>query len=86
MIFFIIIKRNSSRIKKKNFEKIGNLQMWEHLIHTLKGQKVFIDTDSEFIIKKTKKKTTPKLLFELILMLFFCKIRLMKVVSSCPLF
>ena len=37
-------------------------------------------------IKKTKKKTIPKLLFELILMLFFCKIRLMKVVFSCLLF
>lgn len=56
MIFFIIIKHNSSRIKKKNFKKIGKLQMWEHLINTLKGQKVFIDTDSELIIKKTKKK------------------------------
>tara|TARA_B100001113_G_C21034818_1_gene589631 strand:- start:4 stop:663 length:660 start_codon:yes stop_codon:yes gene_type:complete len=56
MIFFIIIKHNSSRIKKKNFKKIGKLQMWEHLIYTLKGQKVFIDTDSELIIKKTKKK------------------------------
>ena len=30
--------------------------MWEHLIYTLKGQKVFIDTDSKLIIKKTKKK------------------------------
>lgn len=56
MIFFIIIKHNSSRIKKKNFEKIGKFHMWEHLIYTLKGQKVFIDTDSKLIIKKTKKK------------------------------
>ena len=56
MIFFIIIKHNSSRIKKKNFKKIGSLQMWEHLISKLKGQKVFIDTDSELIIKKIKKK------------------------------
>ena len=55
MIFFIIIKHNSSRIKKKNFEKIGKFHMWEHLIYTLKGQKVFIDTDSKLIIKKTKK-------------------------------
>lgn len=56
MIFFIIIKHNSSRIKKKNFKKIGKFHMWEHLIYTLKGQKVFIDTDSKLIIKKTKKK------------------------------
>ena len=56
MIFFIIIKHNSSRIKKKNFKKIGSLQMWEHLISKLKGQKVFIDTDSDLIIKKIRKK------------------------------
>ena len=37
-------------------------------------------------IKKNRKNTIPKLLFELILILFFCKLRLMKVVSSCPLF
>ena len=55
MIFFIIIKNNSSRIKKKNFRKVGNLQLWEHLIHTLKGQKVFIDTDSDLVINKCKK-------------------------------
>ncbi len=55
MIFFIIIKNNSSRIKKKNFRKVGNLQLWEHLIHTLKDQKVFIDTDSGLVINKCKK-------------------------------
>ena len=52
MLFFIIIKHNSLRIKKKNFKKIGKYQMWEHLIRTLKGQKVFIDTDSPAVIKK----------------------------------
>jgi CMP-N-acetylneuraminic acid synthetase len=55
MLFFIIIKHNSSRIKKKNFKKIGSFQMWEHLIRTLKGQKVFIDTDSDIVLKKCKK-------------------------------
>ena len=55
MLFFIIIKNNSFRIKKKNFKKIGKYQMWEHLIRTLKGQKVFIDTDSPTVIKKCNK-------------------------------
>jgi N-acylneuraminate cytidylyltransferase len=55
MLFFIIIKHDSLRIKKKNFKKIGKYQMWEHLIHTLKGQKVFIDTDSPAVIKKCNK-------------------------------
>ena len=55
MFFFIIIKHNSERIKKKNFKKIGKLQLWEHLITTLKNKKVFIDTDSNYVIKKCKK-------------------------------
>jgi N-acylneuraminate cytidylyltransferase len=52
MIFFIIIKHNSVRIKKKNFKKIGNKPLWQHLILNLKGEKVFVDTDSQKIIKE----------------------------------
>ena len=55
MIFFIIIKHNSLRIKKKNFQKVGNKQLWQHLIYTLKGEKVFVDTDSKIILNKCKK-------------------------------
>ncbi len=55
MIFFIIIKHDSERIRKKNFKKIGKLQLWQHLILKLKGKKVFIDTDSKPILKKCKK-------------------------------
>ena len=55
MFFFIIIKHNSERIKKKNFKKLGKLELWKHLITTLKEQKVFIDTDSKKIIKDCKK-------------------------------
>ena len=54
MLFFIIIKQNSKRIKNKNFKKIGKLELWKHLILTLKGEKVFIDTDSKKIIKFCK--------------------------------
>ena len=50
MLFFIIIKQNSKRIKNKNFKKIGNHVLWKHLIFTLRGQKVYIDTDSDQII------------------------------------
>ncbi len=56
MLFFIIIKHNSKRIKKKNFKMLGKLPLWEHLINSLKNQKVFIDTDSDKIIKICKKK------------------------------
>ena len=55
MIFFIIIKHNSERIKKKNFKKIGKHQLWQHFVLKLKGKKVFIDTDSKTILKKCKK-------------------------------
>ena len=51
MLFFIIIKHNSKRIKKKNFKMLGKLPLWEKLIRSLKNQKVFIDTDSDKIIK-----------------------------------
>jgi CMP-N-acetylneuraminic acid synthetase len=55
MLFFIIIKKNSQRIKNKNFKKIGKLELWKHLVTNLKGQKVFIDTDSQQIINSSKK-------------------------------
>lgn len=56
MKFFIIIKNNSQRIKKKNFVKLGKKSLWEHLIIELKGKNVFIDTDSPKIISECKKK------------------------------
>ena len=55
MIFFIIIKHNSERIRNKNFKKIGKHQLWQHFILKLKGKKIFIDTDSKTILKKCKK-------------------------------
>jgi CMP-N-acetylneuraminic acid synthetase len=55
MFFFIIIKHNSQRIKKKNFKKIKGLELWKHLILTLKNEKVFVDTDSKKIINDCKK-------------------------------
>ena len=50
MKFFIIIKKKSQRIKKKNFATLGGKQLWKHLILELKGQKVFVDTDSKEVI------------------------------------
>ena len=55
MKFFIIIKEKSQRIKKKNFVKLGNKQLWKHLILELRGQKVFVDTDSKKVILNCKK-------------------------------
>ena len=55
MLFFIIIKHKSQRIKNKNFKYLGHQELWKHLIYKLKGQKVYIDTDSNRVLKDTKK-------------------------------
>ena len=53
MKFFIIIKKNSERIKKKSFLKIGKYPLWEHFLRKFKStDQIFIDTDSPEIIKK----------------------------------
>ena len=63
MKFFIVIKEKSQRIKKKNFVKLGNKELWKHLILELKGQEVFLDTDSNKIISECKKKFPGRRLF-----------------------
>jgi CMP-N-acetylneuraminic acid synthetase len=55
MVFFIIIKKKSVRIKNKNFLKLGSKELWKHLMLELKGERVFVDTDSEEIIKQCGK-------------------------------
>lgn len=50
MKIFTYIKNNSSRIPKKNFQTIGGIPLWKHLINELQGEDVYIDTDSNKII------------------------------------
>ena len=53
MKVFTYIKRNSSRVPKKNFLNLGNLPLWKHLIYELSDiSDIFIDTDSYEIIKE----------------------------------
>lgn len=52
MKVFIIIKDQSERIERKNFQDLGDLPLWQHLIYELQGHDVYIDTDSEDVIKK----------------------------------
>ena len=54
MKVFFIIKHNSQRIKKKNFKKILNLELYKKVLYKFKNFKVFVDTDSERIIKSCK--------------------------------
>ncbi len=55
MKFFIYIKKKSQRIKNKNFKKLGKKELWKHLITELKGEKVYLDTDSKEILASCKR-------------------------------
>ena len=60
-ICFIPIKRHSSRVKRKNFQKIGNLQLYKILLNKLlkirnNFDEIIVDTDSKEIINFCKKK------------------------------
>ena len=52
MKFFIIIKEKSERVPNKNFILLGGIPLWKHLINELKGEDIYIDTDSEEILKE----------------------------------
>ena len=56
MKLFTIIKKDSSRVKRKNFQLIkNNTQLWEWTIKRLqKDNEIFINTDSEDILEKIK--------------------------------
>ena len=47
MKFFVIIKENSERLPNKNFLQLNGSPLYEHLLAELKGQKVYVDTDSD---------------------------------------
>lgn len=51
MKFFIIIKENSTRVPGKNFRELGGVPLWLHMMNTLKGEEVYIDTDSKRVIE-----------------------------------
>ena len=60
-ICFIPIKKHSSRIKKKNFKKIGDLSLYEILLNKMLKMRndfdeIIVDTDSKEIINFCKKK------------------------------
>ena len=52
MKIFTYIKNDSNRINKKNFQLIGGLELWKHLIYELNelGSEIYIDTDSDKVI------------------------------------
>jgi CMP-N-acetylneuraminic acid synthetase len=56
MKFFLIIKQESVRVPNKNFLKLGRDSLWEIMVKKLLTQNVFIDTDSNLILDKCKKK------------------------------
>jgi len=54
MKHFIIIKEYSERVANKNFLDLGGKPLYMHLLDELKGQEVFIDTDSDMIYERFK--------------------------------
>ena len=54
MKHFIIIKEYSERVPNKNFLDLGGKPLYKHLLDELKGQEVFIDTDSEKLYESLK--------------------------------
>ena len=60
-ICFIPIKKHSSRVKKKNFQKIGNTKLYKILLNKLLRirkdfDEIIVDTDSKEIVNFCKKK------------------------------
>jgi N-acylneuraminate cytidylyltransferase len=62
---FIPIKKNSKRVKNKNFQKIGNKKLYEITIEKAINaecfDKIFVDTDSEEIEEYCKKNNIIKI-------------------------
>jgi len=54
MKIFIPIKQNSQRVPNKNFRNFGGVPLYKHTIKKLSNFNVFIDTDSEKLIKQIK--------------------------------
>ena len=52
MKVFIIIKEISERIPKKNFQLLGDLPLWKHLVKELQDFNVYIDTDSKLVLNE----------------------------------
>lgn len=55
MVIYIPIKQNSQRVPNKNFRVFKGNPLWIHLIKKLSNYKVFIDTDSDEIIKESSR-------------------------------
>lgn len=49
MKIFIPIKENSQRVKRKNFRKINNNRLYNHMLYKLSDFEVYVDTDSDEI-------------------------------------
>ena len=58
MKFFIIIKEKSERLPDKNFLELGGISLYKHLLKSLlvSNYEVFVDTDSDIILKDLKHK------------------------------
>ena len=53
---FTIIKDQSERIPKKNFQILNGKELWKNLIEELSGFDIYINTDSEDVIRELNSK------------------------------
>ena len=64
-ICFVPIKKNSERLKNKNFKKIGKKPLFQHILDKIinikQFDKIVVDTDSEIIQKYCITKNIPYL-------------------------
>ena len=54
MKIFIPIKEVSQRVPKKNFRLFNDVPLYKHTLYKLKNFEVYVDTDSEEILKQIK--------------------------------
>lgn len=57
MKIFIPIKENSQRVKRKNFRKIKNNSLYNHMLYKLRNFEVYVDTDSDEIFRDINNNT-----------------------------
>lgn len=58
MIIFIPIKEKSQRVPNKNFRNFNGTPLYKHVLRRLKNHEVFVDTDSDEIIRECQTDTT----------------------------
>ena len=52
MKIFIPIKQKSQRVPNKNFRLVNNIPLYKRTLYKLKDFEVYVDTDSDIVLKE----------------------------------